>query len=139
MGAYSSISADRRSGSGPRPGDRMPDGTVYAGALDGRAIYTAPKDAPLTYTFNEAAKYARKLCAEKYLGHDDWRVPTEAELNVLFQNKAAIGGFNVSGSGSAGWYWSSTSAILDAWARRFGDGGVDGKYKNAALSLRCVR
>jgi hypothetical protein len=39
-------------------GDKMPDGTIYAGSLDGKDIYAAPADAPLTYTFREAAEYA---------------------------------------------------------------------------------
>src|SRR5439155_1650460 len=67
------------------PGDHMPDGSIYAGVSpdEGQAMYTTPKDAPLTYTFNEARKYAEELDA---CGHQDWRVPTKGELNVLFQN-----------------------------------------------------
>src|SRR5712691_7330547 len=86
---------------------RMPDGTVYAGIspATNEPMYATPNDAPLTYTFNQAQKYAAKLDAH---GHHDWRVPTKGELNVLFQNRAAIGGFDESGSDPAGWYWSSS-------------------------------
>src|SRR5947209_20375880 len=39
-----------------KPGDRMPDGTVYAGISPDKhqPMYTTPADAPLTYTFNQA-------------------------------------------------------------------------------------
>jgi hypothetical protein len=33
-------------------------------------------------------------------------MPTKSELNVLFNNRAAIGGFDLSGSEPSGWYWS---------------------------------
>src|SRR4051812_3140058 len=74
-----------------RIGDKMPDGTVYAGVSPEtvRAMYTTPEDAPLTMKWKVAMEYAAKLDAH---GHQDWHVPTKSELNVLFQNRAAIGG-----------------------------------------------
>ncbi len=126
-----------------KPGDRMPDGSVYAGLSPdtGKAMYATPKDTPLTYTFNQAQKYAAKLDAH---GHHDWRAPTKGELNVLFQNRAAIGGFDESGSNPAGWYWSSSEYIYNmdcsmAWAQRFSEGSQTHDYKYKDLSLRCVR
>jgi len=93
----------------PKPGDRMADGTVFAGVSPdtNTPMYLTPADATLTYTFNQAQKYAAKLDAH---GHQDWRMPSKSELNVLFNNRAAIGGFDVSGSDPAGWYWSSSQA-----------------------------
>src|SRR5690242_10669050 len=41
----------------PKPGDRMRDGTIFAGSLEGKKIYAAPLDAPMIYKFNEAAQY----------------------------------------------------------------------------------
>ena len=87
----------------PKVGDKMLDGTVFAGISPetSKPMYATPADAPLTRmfnkarTFNKAQKYAAKLNAH---GHKDWRVPTKAELNVLFNNRAAIGGFNSTGS-----------------------------------------
>src|ERR1039458_577650 len=120
-------------------GDAMPDGSVYAGTSpdSNKPMYTTPADAPLTYTFNQAQKYAEKLDAH---GHKDWRAPTKAELNVLFQNRAAIGGFNEPGSHPAGWYWSSSQLNYNgAWAQRFSDGYQSINLKNYASSLRCVR
>jgi hypothetical protein len=128
-----------RGGAAPQVGDRMPDGSVYAGiSPDSRKpIYTTPADAPLTYTFNEAQKYAAKLNAH---GHKDWRVPTKNELNVLCNNRAAIGGFDESGSFPGGWYWSSSQSVnYGAWDQRFSDGDqyYNGKHRDS--SLRCVR
>jgi hypothetical protein len=126
--------------SNPKPGDRMPDGTIYAGVSPdtGKAMYAMYGSAPLTYTFNQAQKYAAKLDAH---GHQDWRVPTKGELNVLYNNRAAIGGFDVSGSYPGGWYWSSSlnKNNNSAWAQRFGDGNQFSGNGNYGSSLRCVR
>lgn len=123
----------------PQVGDKMDDGTVLAGISPdtNKPMYATPADAPLTYTFNQARKYAANLDAN---GHKDWRTPTAGELKVLFKNRAAIGGFNEIGSFPAGWYWSSSqNRDLNAWGQRFSDGDQDYYGKNHASSLRCVR
>ena len=121
-------------------GERMPDGTVYAGISPdtGKAMYATAADAPLTFTFNQTQKYAANLDAN---GHKDWRVPTRAELNVLYENRAAIGGFNDTGSTPAGWYWSSSQygGYGVAWAQRFSDGHQSNYGRYFVSSLRCVR
>ena len=123
----------------PKVGDKMPDGTIYAGVSPdtGKAMYATPADASLTMTFNQAKEYAAKFDAH---GYQDWRVPTKAELNVLFNNRAAVGGFNVTCSTPAGWYWSaSQSGIWGAWDQRFSDGAQSYDGKGDHLSVRCVR
>lgn len=121
-------------------GDRMPDGTIHAGVSPdtGRVMYTTPADAPLVCTFNQAQDYALNLDAH---GHKDWRAPTSAELNVLFRNRDAIGGFDESGSFPGGWYWSSSQYDYNtAWGQLFSDGQqfyLNLKYLESAL--RCVR
>jgi hypothetical protein len=123
----------------PKPGDKIPDGTIYAGISPdtGKAMYATPKNAPLTMKWKAAMEYAAKLDAR---GHQDWRVPTKGELDVLFNNRAEIGGFNVSGSDPAGWYWSSLqSNFNDAWDQRFSDGYQYTNSESFASSLRCVR
>ncbi len=119
-------------------GARASDGTVYAGRSPdtGKAIYATPAEAPLTHSFNQARDYASTLYA---CGHNDWRVPSKAELNVLFTGRAAIGGFNSVGSSLAGWYWSSSPNGNFGWAQRFSDGNQLEGYKSTVLSLRCVR
>ena len=125
----------------PKPGDRMSDGTIFAGISPETNIpmYTTPRDAGLTYTFNEAQKYAGGLNKTKAHDHDDWRVPTKKELDVLFNNRAAIGGFDETGSYPAGRYWSSSQNNYGAWAQRFSDGNQLDYYKVNDSSLRCVR
>jgi hypothetical protein len=128
------------------PGDKMLDGSIYAGISPdtGKAMYATPADArterilgsKLTYTFNQAQKYAEQLDAH---GHKDWRVPTKGELNVLFQNRAAIGGCDVSGSNLTGWYWSSSQYHYGAWSQRFSDGLQGDSGKSLGSSLRCIR
>ena len=66
-----------------------------------------------------------------------WRLPTKEELNILYQNQVAIGGFADYG------YWSSTD--LDdygvAWYQYFNDGrqGNDSKDGEYPYYVRAVR
>jgi uncharacterized protein DUF1566 len=123
----------------PKIGDRMPDGTIYAGVSPdtGKPMYAAPADAPLTMKWKEAMDYAANLHAH---GHRDWRLPTKGELAALFNSRAAIGGFNVTGSNPAGWYWSGTQdGRWGAWDQRFSDGGQSNNSKVSRSSVRCVR
>jgi len=126
----------------PNIGDKMPDGTIYAGMSPdtGKPMYTLPWDAPLTMTFNKAKDYAYAANAQEVGGHEDWRVPTKNELNVLFNNRAAIGEFDVSSSGPAGWYWSATpDGDWFAWGQRFSDGCQANYHKGHLSAVRCVR
>ena len=107
-----------------KPGDRMEDGTIYAGVSPetNTAMYTTPADAPQACTHDEAERYAKQMDAH---GHKDWRLPTLRELSVLFNNRAAIGGFE----GQNGWYWSSTlrweSFGDEAWGAGFHGAGAE--------------
>ena len=69
-------------------------------------------------------------------GHTDWYLPAQDELDVLYDNRVAIGGFGT------GWYWSSSEQD-NAYARqqRFSDGFQPNDYyiKNNNLLVRCVR
>jgi Protein of unknown function (DUF1566) len=126
----------------PRPGDEMPDGTIYAGVSPdtGKPMYATPADAPTTFTFKKAAQYAKNLDAH---GHKDFRVPTKNELNVLYQNRdkgKLKGTFNETGSYPAGWYWSSSQPDgINAWDQRFSDGYQLHGNRGNFSSLRCVR
>jgi len=134
--------ATPKAGTAPKVGDRMADGTVYAGTSPdtGKAMYATQTDAPLTMKWKEAMEHAAKLDAH---GHQDWHVPTKGELNVLRENwneGALKGTFNVTGSDPAGWYWSSSQrGSITAWNQRFSDGYQDNSFKNTDSSLRCVR
>lgn len=120
-------------------GNKMRDGTIYAGISPhtGKPMYATKADAPVTMTLEEAKEYATKLKAH---GHKDWHVPTHDELNVLFNNHAAIGGFDETGSSSTGWYWSSSQDNLwGGWEQQFSYGRQQYDTKLHTLSVRCVR
>ncbi len=119
----------------PKIGDKMPDGTIYAGisSITGQPMYTTPADAPRAMTLVEARKYAR---ASKAHGHDDWDLPELGDLAVLFNNRAAIGGFN------PGPYWSGAMSYDDCfYFQRFNDGALDpnGERNGSRMSVRLVR
>ena len=123
----------------PPIGTMVSDGTIYAGMSPdtGKPMYVTPLDAPLTMKWKDAMDYAGKLDAH---GHKDWRLPSKSELSVLFNNRAALGGFNVSGSYPAGWYWSGTQGVKwSAWGQRFSDGYQLNYTKDVHSSVRCVR
>jgi len=129
---------------GPKVGDVMKDGTIFAGISPDthKAMYATPADAPRVYNFYEADEYANNLCAH---GHRDWRVPTADELNTLYENRnegALKGTLNETGLFPAGWYWSSSPSHHlhnGAWAQRFSNGDQDTNYEDHDSSLRCVR
>lgn len=127
-------------------GNKMQDGSTFAGISPdtGKQMFAMPADARVMMTFNEAAQYAKDLNGVKTLGHDDWRVPTKAELNVLFQNRdkgALKGTFDLTGSYPSGWYWSDTPFRVNvAYGQRFSDGQQDGFHSTFFdSSVRCVR
>ncbi|MFH1158877.1 MAG: hypothetical protein V1721_08410, partial [Pseudomonadota bacterium] len=67
-------------------------------------------------------------------------LPAKNELNVLWTNRVAIGGFNLTGSYPAGYYWSSSEYnISNSWNQRFSVGSQHFSNKTSALSVRCVR
>ena len=67
-------------------------------------------------------------------GHTDWYLPSRNELNLLYTNKDAIGGF------IPGVYWSSTGYTSGlAWYQHFMDGSFEGGNKGSGLTIRCVR
>jgi hypothetical protein len=70
-----------------------------------------------------------------YGGYSDWYLPAEDELNVLYTNKSAIGGFGPQ------LYWSSTEDPSPVGARniRFSNGDVGASSKYEAQGVRCVR
>jgi hypothetical protein len=122
----------------PKAGDRLADGTIYAG----NNFAATPAEAPGFYTWVKGDRYCEELFAN---GHDDWTLPTGGQLNQLYQNKntgSFAGTFN-EGNSLATYYWSSdehASYSSYAWIRRFTDGDVDWFHKNIVkLSVRCVR
>ena len=66
-------------------------------------------------------------------------MPTKGELNALFQNRAAIGGFNETGLYPGAYYWSSSPYYsYGAWTQRFDSGYQSYGNVYGDSSLRCV-
>jgi len=83
------------------------------------------------YTW-EAAKKACDDLNEN--GYSDWHLPSKEELNKLYLNRSAVGGF------SANYYWSSTEySAYHAWGQDFYSGHQHHNYKNDKLCVRAVR
>ena len=122
-------------------GERAADGTIYAGISPEahKPFYTTPADAPGIYTWSKGADYCHAL---QVSGHQDWRVPTKDELNLLYENRdkeALKGSFNETGGEAAGWYWSSVREDYGPWSQRFSNGVQDQSHRIDDASLRCVR
>lgn len=68
-------------------------------------------------------------------GHDDWRLPSKEELEKLYENRIAIGGFK-----ERHYYWSATESDRnDAWDQSFRRGAHNLGYKLEYNNVRPVR
>ena len=85
------------------------------------------------YTWDAANKACDELVKNDY---DDWYLPSKEELNQLYLNRSAVGGF------TSGVYWSSTEGnAVNAWHQSF-DGGIQNYsyyYKDDEWRVRPVR
>jgi hypothetical protein len=66
--------------------------------------------------------------------YGDWFLPSKGELNRMYVNRVAIGGF------STDYYWSSSEDTNDAaWAQTFGNGNQLNAGKTSTNYVRPVR
>jgi hypothetical protein len=100
-----------------------------SGFLNTQAIY-----------FDDLGKSAASICYELVLGgYDDWFLPSKDELNKLYLNKAAIGGF------VDYFYWSSSGSYqyqnlyYYGWTQHFTNGFQDEHFGDERSSVRAVR
>jgi hypothetical protein len=73
-------------------------------------------------------------------GYTDWYLPSKDELNKLYLNRVAIGGFI---SNSNGLYWSSSEIqsppYHSVWLQDFSNGGPLSFFKNFDVNVRAIR
>ncbi|MEI6679711.1 MAG: fimbrillin family protein, partial [Mariniphaga sp.] len=112
--------------------------SVPAPGATGTAIGTGLTNTNAIVTQNGAGStYAAGLC-DAYTNTDtgtgvysDWYLPSKDELNQLFINRVAVGGF-----ASAGYWSSSESSTGIAWDHYFSSGN---QYGNNKIDMLCVR
>jgi hypothetical protein len=104
------------------------------------AIGTGAANTALIVANCATAGIAPRLCADlSEGGYSDWYLPSLDELNALYTNKVAIGGF------ADAEYWSSSQADTYsppadyAWDIFFGNGTVYGISKFGTNYVRAVR
>ena len=98
---------------------------------NGLPLYVHPTDLSM---FNQANSITQ-CAALNSLGFTDWYLPNQGELNALYVNKAAIGGF------VAASYWSSsTFGATQGWSQSFNTGNQSTSITPiTSLNCRCVR
>lgn len=94
-------------------------GLTIPGA-NGTAVGTGKQNTADILAGCNQAGIAAQLAADYSLGgFDDWHLPSRDELNLLYQQKAVVGGF------ADEFYWSSSefsSGTFSAWTQWFFDG-----------------
>ena len=110
-------------------------GTLISGA-DGTAIGTGNQNTIDIEAGCTTPGTAADICANLTLnGYSDWFLPSKDELNEMYLNKAAIGGF-----ANFNYYWSSTeNGNYFAWRQDFFDGYQANYFKSYATNVRAVR
>jgi len=108
--------------------------TLISGA-DGTAIGTGAQNTIDIMNGCSTAGIAARLCGDLVLGgYSDWYLPSKNELNKLYINKVAIGGF------ADNYYWSSTEYDnSNAWWQYFSNGNLYNYVKVYGFSVRAVR
>ena len=107
---------------------------VVTGAA-GTAIGTGQANTTAIVTIQGTGSYAAQLCNDLIVsGYDDWFLPSKDELNKLWINRVAIGGF------ADYYYWSSSELNANyAWSHSFFIGYQGGSNKSLSLRVRAVR
>ena len=119
---------------------RCADGTVFAGLSPdtGAVLHTRPDDEspyPVDFCLIRGRDIDALARRARWNGYEDWRIPSPAELQMMYQDRDLIRGFG------GDWYWTSclTSPVTRV-ALRFGDGCLHAHYLVAAKArLRLVR
>lgn len=109
-------------------------GTTIAGANDSIVGAGQSNTTAIVNGCTTAGIAAQKCDALVLNGYSDWFLPSKFELNLMYLNKTAIGGFTSYG------YWSSTQrGSGTAWVQYFSDGSKATVNKDDAYHARAIR
>jgi hypothetical protein len=100
--------------------------TINTGLVNTEAIYVSCPQVDI----------AARICYDLELnGYTDWYLPSKDELDLIYQNQAAIGGFN------NGLYWSSSqSTSTTAFYKNFSNGNSSSNFKSSYYyRVRAIR
>lgn len=90
-----------------------------------------------TYTWMTGVEHpaAEVIRNATHGGFDDWFLPSRGELNVMYAQRVAIGGF------AAAVYWASSGSSFDdsAWGNNFDAGGGGPTTKTDTNRVRAIR
>jgi hypothetical protein len=106
---------------------------LYAGSMNTAMIVATQM------SDNQTGNFAAKVCADYSVTvggviYGDWYLPSKYELNLLYLQKAVVGGF------ASAYYWSSSESNGDsAWAQYFGYGFQSANLKANTAYVRAVR
>ena len=113
------------------------DYTATTGAV-GTAIGQGQNNTNLIIANCGTAGIAARICDAYVSGiYTDWYLPSKDELTQLYNNRYAIGGFNLSAYGT---YWASGewhSHVADGMD--FSNGTSGGYYKSYVMLVRPIR
>jgi hypothetical protein len=105
--------------------------TCRTGKHNSNFLATADSAGAVGIQPHNAAQFCENLTAH---GQTDWYLPARDELNVLYTNRTAIGGFALAG------YWSSSEVQqVTAWMQNFTSGVQASNNKPFTNRVRCVR
>lgn len=108
---------------------------MFIGNASGTAIGTGTQNTLAIINRCTISDIAADLCANlAFNGYDDWYLPSKEELNKLYLNRIAIGGF-----GSCGYFSSSEESYLLAWVQEFNNGYQHTDFKNEEYCVRAIR
>ena len=109
-------------------------GAEIAGA-DGIILGTGNQNTTDIVAGCSAIGIASRICFDLVLsGYSDWYLPSKDELNKLYLNKVAIGGFDNTP------YWSSTEiSSTNTWIQFFDSGAIFSWGKSGLVKVRAVR
>jgi hypothetical protein len=111
------------------------NGTYIATGATGTAIGDGNNNTNAIVAIQGIGSYAAQYCADLVInGYGDWYLPSKDELNTLYVNRVAIGGFGQTS------YWSSSETSLNSAAfESFINGFKSSSDKSFPPRVRAVR
>ena len=113
------------------------NGSTTTTGATGTALGTGNENTNIIVSNQGEGSYAAQLCADLVLdGYSDWYLPSKDELNKLYLNQTAVGGFASNAN-----YWSSTETSngYAAYKQNFDSGSQTSMGKSAKYNVRAIR